>query len=143
MLITGIDWQYRRWFVFAAGFMLAAGSMLAAGTVRADNFGTVAYDAEHDALVVSMIYDGTNPNHTFSLQWGECKQLQPGDVPEIDAEVIDSQYEDVAQNPYTVTVSFPLADLRCQRPANVTLRTAPRFYRTLYVPAARNAPATR
>ena len=124
MLITGIDWQSRRWFVLVAGMLLVT------GVVRADNFGSVTYDPEHDALVVSMIYRGTNANHTFSLQWGECKQLNPGDVPEISAEVLDSQYEDPAQDPYTVTVTFPLADLTCQRPANVTLRTAPRFSRT-------------
>ena len=93
---------------------------------RADNFGSVRYDAKHDQLIVTMSYDGTNPNHHFSVAWGSCLELdQPGaPAHQIDVDILDDQGNDVAERPYTRIVKVPLADLSC-RPARVTLVTSP------------------
>ena len=80
-----------------------------------------------------MTYGGTNPNHTFSLQWGQCQNVNGGELHEVAAEVLDSQWQDQALHPYKKTVRFSLADIPC-RPAKVTLRTAPRFIYTVLIP---------
>jgi hypothetical protein len=142
MLITGIDFPPPRWFAILRSFAIlrglagAACLLALAATARADSFAGVYYDPAKDELVVTMVYDGTNPDHEFSLQWGECKVLHAGDVPEIDAVVIDSQWNDEAHQQFTKTVRFPLSGLNCSRPVNVTLRSPPRFYRTLQIPAS-------
>lgn len=100
----------------------------------ADNFADVRYDPGDDTLVVSMAYRGTDPNHVFSLKWGRCKGSLSGGGREIVAEVIDSQWRDEALHDFVKTTRFPLSGLSC-RPAKVTLRTAPRFYYTIQVPA--------
>jgi hypothetical protein len=102
--------------------------------VRADNFANVYYDARKDQIVVTMVYRGTNPDHTFSLKWGQCKESADGSSREIVAEVLDSQWQDVATQNFKKTTRFSLDDLPC-RPAKLTLRTAPRFYYTLKIPA--------
>jgi hypothetical protein len=106
-----------------------------ARVAQADNFSRVLYDAATDQLVVTMSYRGTNPDHTFSLRWGECKQLQGSALPEVAVEVLDSQPRDAARQDFKTTTRFDLADLPC-RPAKITLRTAPRFYYSLVIPAA-------
>jgi len=84
--------------------------------------------------VVTMIYRGTNPDHQFSLQWGDCQPLgDDGATHQIVADVLDQQWSDDAQQTFTKTVRFSLAGLNC-RPATVTLRTAPRFQYTLQIP---------
>jgi len=103
--------------------------------VQADNFSRVYYDAATDQLVVTMRYSGTNPDHTFSLQWGQCKPPQGTDLPEVAVDVLDSQARDAARQDFKTTTRFNLANLPC-RPAKLTLRTAPRFYFTLVIPAA-------
>jgi hypothetical protein len=103
-------------------------------TTHADNFSRVYYDASTDELVVRMIYRGTNPDHAFSLQWGPCKTTPDGVPSEIVAEVLDSQWQDKAQRDYRKTFRVKLADVSC-RPSKLTLRTAPRFYYTLLIPA--------
>jgi hypothetical protein len=111
---------------------------LTAGTLfdvaRGDTFSAVSYDAGHDELVVTMAYRGTNPDHTFSLKWGPCQTMANVGEPEIVAEVLDSQWQDAARQPFKKTTRFSLADLPC-RPVKLTLRTAPRFYVTLRIPA--------
>jgi hypothetical protein len=109
-------------------------AVLASGSAGADNFASAHYDARTDQLVVTMIYGGTNPNHTFELQWGECRNRGAGPA-EIDAAVIDHQWDDAAKRDYRRTVKFSLEGLHC-RPARVTLRTPPRFYYTLLIPRA-------
>jgi hypothetical protein len=104
----------------------------------ADNFTEVRYDAVKDQIVITMVYRGTNPNHTFSLKWGACKDVQSDSVREVAAEVLDSQWQDAAQVTYTKTTRFDLSGLPC-RPAKVTLRTAPRFIYTVLIPAAGTA----
>ncbi len=108
-------------------------------TALADNFGNVYYDARKDQLVVTIFYRGTSPDHAFTLKWGQCKEPRDGGVREIAAEVLDSQWDDVASQDFKKTTKFSLQDLTC-RPAKVTLRTAPRFVYTLQIPA-RAAPA--
>jgi hypothetical protein len=105
----------------------------------ADNFAKVHYDARKDQLVVTIFYRGTNPDHTFSLKWGPCIQSTDGNGHAIDAEVLDSQWRDAAQQNFKKTTRFDLDDVQC-RPAKLTLRTAPRFYYTVQIPA-RTVPA--
>jgi hypothetical protein len=102
---------------------------------QADTFSRVYYDARTDELVVSMKYSGTNPNHSFTLQWGQCQDVNGSKLQELDAEVLDSQWQDEALRPFKKTVRFSLADIPC-RPAKLTLRTAPRFIYTVLIPKA-------
>ncbi len=92
-------------------------------TAHADNFGKIYYDKKADQLVVTMLYRGTNPNHKFSLKWGECLADQTGNLPGVTVEVLDDQFEDEEQQDFKKTARFDLAGLPC-RPASVTLRTA-------------------
>jgi hypothetical protein len=114
--------------------ILAAAATLISFEAGADNFVKVRYDRQTDRLVVTMVYRGTNPNHNFSLKWGECQANQSGDLPGVTAEILDDQYGDVAEQEFTKTARFKLAGMPCQRPASVTLRTAPRFFYTLTIP---------
>ncbi|MGC2032612.1 MAG: hypothetical protein WA642_21520 [Steroidobacteraceae bacterium] len=100
----------------------------------ADNFAKAYYDAPKDQLVVTISYRGTNPDHIFSLKWGQCKEPPDGSEREIVAEILDDQWQDVASRNFKKTTRFGLEKLRC-RPAKLTLRTAPRFYYTLQIPA--------
>jgi hypothetical protein len=100
----------------------------------ADDFARAYYDGRKDQLVITMNYRGTNPDHTFSLKWGQCQKTQDGNANEIAVEVLDSQWRDDARSDFKKTLRFGLNDLQC-RPAKVTLRTAPRFIYTLMIPA--------
>ena len=113
--------------------LLALSAGLLSRMALADNFSNVHYDARGDQLVVTMLYRGTNPDHTFSVEWGPCKDGKSGGH-EIEANVLDSQWQDAAQRTFRKTTRFSLADLNC-RPAVLTLRTAPRFYYTVQIPA--------
>lgn len=114
--------------------ILAGAATLASLAVRADNFGNIRYSRQADKLIVTMLYRGTNPNHHFSLKWGPCEANQSEGLPGATAEVLDDQYEDAAEQDFSQTVRFGLAGMPCPRPANVTLRTAPRFFYTLTIP---------
>ena len=109
----------------------AAASMLSQ-PLHADDFGRVYYDKKNDQLVVTMLYRGTNPNHNFSLKWGQCEAQQSENLPGVTAEVLDDQYEDTEQQDFKKTTHFSLTNLPC-RPAIVTLRSAPRFFYTLTI----------
>ena len=115
--------------------IIAPAAAFFSSSACADNFGRVRYDKQTDRLVVTMIYRGSNPNHTFSLKWGECQSNQSGGRPGVTVEVLDDQSDDQAQQDYKKTVRFSLAGLPCPRPAAVTLRTAPRFFHTLTIPS--------
>jgi hypothetical protein len=114
--------------------IVAGAAIFFSAGARADNFGRIRYDRHSDRLVVTMIYRGTNPNHNFSLKWGECQPGQAGDLPGVTAEVLDDQYTDPAEQDFQKTVRFNMKDMPCPRPARVTLRTAPRFFYTLTIP---------
>jgi hypothetical protein len=123
-----------------AGATLLCGLAVAILTTaaRADTFANVRYDARKDQVVVTMNYRGTNPDHAFSLKWGPCKESADGGAREIVAEVLDSQWQDPETQDFKKTTRFSLNNLRC-RPAKLTLRTAPRFYYTLQIPARTSA----
>jgi len=114
--------------------ILAAAATFFSLRGSADNFAKVRYDRQTDRLVITMIYRGTNPNHNFSLKWGDCQANQSGNLPGATAEVLDDQYDDTAQQEFTKTVRLSLAGMPCPRPASVSLRTAPRFFYTLTIP---------
>jgi hypothetical protein len=116
------------------GRTLAALWLLAASPVWSDTFSGAHYDRKTDELVVTMIYGGSNPDHQFSVQWGECHNAPDGgNMHQIAVEVLDSQWNDVAKQTFTKTVRFSLAGMGC-RPAMVTLRTAPKYEMTLQIP---------
>jgi hypothetical protein len=120
--------------LIALGLLGAVAPALFATSARADNFGRIRYDKQSDRLIVTMIYRGSNPNHNFSLKWGQCQANQSGNLPGVTVEILDDQFDDVAQQDYKKTVRFSLAGLPCPRPAAVTLKTAPRFFYTLTIP---------
>ena len=92
------------------------------------------YSARQDALVVEIAYQGTNPNHEFSIVWDGCQQAGEGRNVAV-GRLIDSQGNDVAKTDFTVRRQFSLAALAC-RPAEVTIRLGPVSNRTVSVPAA-------
>ena len=114
--------------------ILAANAAFLSESARAGNFGRVRYDRRTDQLIVTMVYRGTNPNHKFSLKWGECQTGQAGDLPGVAAEVLDDQFNDSEEQDFQKSVRFSLKDMPCPRPASITLRTAPRFFYTLTIP---------
>jgi hypothetical protein len=101
---------------------------------RADNFGAVRYDKQRDQLLITMLYRGTNPNHTFSVKWGECQTDPNKNGSDVAAEVLDDQFDDPAEQDFQKTFAGSLRDLPCPRPVTLTLRTAPRFFYTLTIP---------
>jgi hypothetical protein len=110
-------------------FLLIAAAVAMTGAtapVMADNFGSVLYDANGDRLILTMNYDGTQPNHHFSVLWGSCLKLdQPGaPAHQIALDILDEQGNDAAEKPYKKVVRVPLVHLAC-RPARVTLSTSP------------------
>jgi hypothetical protein len=119
---------------FLFWLILAAAAIAFSLGAKADNFAKVRYDKQTDRLVVTMVYSGTNPNHTFTLKWGPCQANQSGNLAGATAEVLDDQHDDAAEQEFTKTVRFSLAGMPCSRPASVSLRTAPRFFYTLTIP---------
>jgi len=110
---------------------------LALGVARAsqaDEFVAARYDPHGDALVVTLQYDGTNPDHGFTVKWGSCKS-DASAGPQLTAEVLDSQWNDAARKTFTKKVRFALGSVPC-RPARVTLYTAPHFEITVGIPKA-------
>jgi hypothetical protein len=110
-------------------------TLMVASAAYADTFSAVHYDPKTDELVVTMIYGGTNPGHTFALRWGKCEEPSAGDDEhQVSAQVLDSQWRDAARTDFIKTVRFSLTGVPC-RPAEVTLHTAPRFYYRVHIPA--------
>jgi hypothetical protein len=131
-LLRRLRTDHARWTAAALGSGLVT-LMLLHGA-HADDFSKAYYDSRVDQLVVSMIYSGTNPKHTFTLQWGQCQDVNGSNLHEVAVQVLDSQWQDEALRPYKKTVRFSLVGIPC-RPAKVTLRTAPRFIYTVLIPA--------
>lgn len=113
--------------------LLLAGLWAAAPVAFADAFGDARYDPVTDSLLVTLLYRGTNPVHRFTLQWGACTSPDANGVSHVAAQVLDSEWDDPAMEDYSETVHLSLAGLPC-RPAEVTLRTAPRFIINVFVP---------
>ena len=131
LALAGRGARWARRTATALGSGLAA-LMLPLGS-QADDFSNAYYDARTDQLVVSMTYGGTNSNHSFTLRWGPCQDVNGSNLHQLAGEVLDSQWQDEALRPFNKTVRFSLADIPC-RPAQVTLRTAPRFIYTVLIP---------
>jgi hypothetical protein len=112
----------------------ASALLLLAASAEGDDFGKIYYDSKTDEIVVTMLYRGSNPNHHFTLRWGECQPNQSGGLPGVTVEVLDDQFDDRALKDYRTAKRFSLANLPCTRPTSVTLRTAPRFFYTLTIP---------
>jgi hypothetical protein len=100
----------------------------------ADTFSAVSYDAAQNELVITMSYDGSNPNHAFTLRWGTCSVGRSG-IQSVPVEVLDNQWQDTTTQTYSKTTHFSLDAMPC-RPARLSLRTAPRFHTTIMIPAA-------
>ena len=105
---------------------------------RTDDFQAISYDPATDELVIVVNYSGTNADHQFAMNWGEC-QTKDDNQRELFGELIDQQGTDAARQEFRKTVRISLADMDC-RPAMVTVRTAPRFLATVSIPAS---PSTR
>jgi hypothetical protein len=111
-------------------------TLLAAPAIRSDDFENLSYDAATDELVIVINYSGTNPDHQFDLNWGEC-QTKDDNYHEIAGDLVDQQARDAARQDYRKILRFSLASLDC-RPAAVTLRTAPRYFASVDIPARRS-----
>ena len=131
-LLRRLRTERARWTAAAVGSGLV--TLVLPHGAHADDFSKAYYDSRVDQLVVSMIYSGTNPKHTFTLQWGQCQDVNGSNLHEVAVQVLDSQWQDEALRPYRKTVRFSLAGIPC-RPAKVTLRTAPRFIYSVLIPA--------
>jgi hypothetical protein len=119
--------EFPHW-ILRLGFLL----LVAPLSSRGDNFQRVYFDPSTDELVIGIVYRGTNPDHQFSLKWGPCETRDA--ERQITVELLDQQWHDAAQQEFRKTLRFSLADLDC-RPSVATVRTAPRFYFTLQIPA--------
>ena len=106
----------------------------AAGQVLAEAFGPVTYDAKSDELVVTILYSGTNPDHTFWLAWNKCIK-HPDGTTDVQAEVVDRQGRDAVSQEFKKTVRLSLSGLVC-RPARVTLHSWPNSFTTVQIPAS-------
>jgi hypothetical protein len=119
-----------RWWAYGRAGVLCLLSVCAA---RAATFSSATYDSSTNELVVTMVYGGSNPNHRFSAQWGTCRKLGKEGNHQIAVDLLDDQWNDVAQQTFTTTVRVSLAGVDCH-PATVTLRTAPKYEYTLQIP---------
>lgn len=103
----------------------------------ADAFGSAHYDPKNDQLIVTMLYDGTTPNHHFSIQWGPCRkvftQLHEPPRKVIEVDIVDDQGNDAATRSYSEIVRVPLAGMSC-RPSSVVLWTQPDVTISLDIP---------
>jgi len=115
---------------------LAGLTLLIGPFTLADDFESVSYDPATDELVIVVNYSGTNPDHQFTLNWGDC-QTKDDNQNELFGDLIDQQSRDAARQDYRKTLRFSLAAVDC-RPATLTLRTAPRFLATVTIPASRS-----
>jgi hypothetical protein len=100
----------------------------------ADSFRSAYYDRTTNQLVLAMAYRGTNPGHKFTLQWGPCRSDGSEGMSKVDADVLDDQFKDAAQQDYQTVERFSLVGMPCPRPVTVTLYTAPRMSLMLVVP---------
>jgi hypothetical protein len=111
--------------------LLLAFAALLANPAHADNFAGTYYDPVRDELVVDIVYDGTHPNHDFSLLWDQCNGARPPF--EVAARLIDKHGDDAAAKEFRVRRRFSLEGLKC-RPARVALRLD-RYVTSVFIPA--------
>src|SRR5258708_12795683 len=96
--------------------ILAANAAFLSESARADNFGHVRYDRRTDRLIVTMVYRGTNPNHNFSLKWGECQTGQAGGLPGVTAQALDDQFNDPQEQDFPKPAPFTLQPIPSPTP---------------------------
>jgi len=63
-------------------------AFMVAHSAQAENFSRVTYDGRKDELVITMRYRGTNPDHTFSLRRGHCKETASSQLHEVVVDVL-------------------------------------------------------
>ena len=113
-----------------SGVIASLAALLTTVIGKAADFGAVRYDPKSDQIIVTMTYDGTNPNHHFSIHWGPCRKREDPWLPTqyfVDVNILDDQGDDAAKQSYTETVRVPLVAISC-RPVTVTLWTPPGLY---------------
>lgn len=129
--------MFRRNWTSGVLVAFAVAMVIATAGVMAEDFGAVRYDRKGDQLIVTVMYDGTNPDHHFSIRWGRCHEIHDqlhGPARKIiDADVLDDQGNDAAIKSYTEIVRVPLAGLSC-RPATVTLWAPPNSSTSIAIP---------
>jgi hypothetical protein len=111
----------------------AALCVLMAAPAQAATFASVDFDSGKNELIAKMTYDGTNPDHRFSVKWDKCRKLGDQGNHQIVAQLLDDQWDDSAQQTFTTTVHVSLAGLDCH-PVLVTLRTAPNYEYSVQIP---------
>ena len=125
------DWTAGMLITFAVAMLTAS------AVVMAEDFGAVHYDRKGDQLIVTVMYDGTNPNHHFSIHWGRCHKIHDhlhGPARKIiDVGILDDQGNDAAMKSYTEIVKVPPAGMSC-RPATVTLWAPPDSSTSIDIP---------
>ena len=128
---------FRRIWMSGMLITFAVATGIATTVVMAEDFGAVHYDPKGDQLIVTVIYDGTNPNHHFSIHWGRCHKLHDqlhGPARKIiNVGILDDQGNDAAMKSYTEIVKVPLAGMSC-RPATVTLWAPPDSSTSIDIP---------
>ena len=122
--------DFRSCLLIAAAVAMATAS----AAVMAATFGPVRYDPNGDQLVVTMIYDGTKPDHHFSIYWDTCRKDDQPVRQTIGINILDEDHNDAATETYTETLRVPLATLSC-RPATVVLWTPPSSTTSVDIPA--------
>ncbi len=115
-----------------ARFLACLGFLLFSARAGAEAILYAAYDPHHDAVAVTIAYDGTTPRHRFSVLWSPCDR-DAADVPQVSARLVDQQGNQPARRPYRVTQRVSLSGLDC-RPALLTLRLGRRSLATVDVP---------
>jgi sporulation protein YlmC with PRC-barrel domain len=116
-------------------FQRATAALVAAaiaGSALGSDLRDARYDAATDTIIVEVAYEGTNPNHEFSVQWGRCENDA------VAGRLVDSQWNDRALEPYRLRDHVSIDDIPC-RPARVTLRMGRTGQATVIVPAKESA----
>ena len=66
---------FRRKWTSGTLITFAVAMVIDTAVVMAEDCGPVHYDPKSDQLIVTVMYDGTNSNPHFSIQWGRCCKL--------------------------------------------------------------------
>jgi hypothetical protein len=99
----------------------------------AHNVTSIKYDKETDKLIIEIAYRGTHENHHFSVQWGECRQLDD-ERKQTYGLLVDSDPTDLARQNFTKILELDMGLFPC-RPARATIRTAAGFSQSVDIPA--------
>ena len=123
--------EFRRTAILLVTVPIAC--LLYHAAAAAANFTSLTYDEKADKLIIAIAYRGTHENHAFSIQWGECRQLDDGRQ-ETYGLLVDSDPMDLARQDFFKVLKIDMMSFPC-RPARITLRTAEGFRRSIDLPA--------